>query len=59
MEDIMSRNLNVPTTPILNQIVAIRDRWHIKDARFYRPAACQPIKSLHHFIDDAQRTERT
>jgi len=25
----------------------------------YRPAACQPIKSLHHVIDDAQRTERT
>ena len=23
------------------------------------PAACQPIKSLHHVIDDAQRTERT
>ena len=22
-------------------------------------AACQPIKSLHHVIDDAQRTERT
>src|SRR5262249_32548906 len=25
----------------------------------HRPAACQPIKSLHHVIDDAQRTERT
>src|SRR5262245_22013341 len=25
----------------------------------YRPAACRPIKSLHHVIDDAQRTERT
>src|SRR5262249_27299291 len=25
----------------------------------YRPAACQPITSLHHVIDDAQRTERT
>src|SRR6516225_6901621 len=24
----------------------------------YRPAACQPIKSLHHVIDDAPRTER-
>src|SRR5215469_14117814 len=24
-----------------------------------RLAACQPIKSLHHIIDDAQRTERT
>ena len=26
---------------------------------YYRPTACQPIKSLHHVIDDAQRTERT
>src|SRR5262249_42006436 len=25
----------------------------------YRPAACQPIQSLHHVIEDAQRTERT
>src|SRR5215470_8381058 len=25
----------------------------------YRPGACQPMKSLHHVIDDAQRTERT
>jgi hypothetical protein len=32
---------------------------HMVDAASYRPAACQPIKSLHHVIDDTQRTERT
>ena len=31
---------------------------HLVDARFTPPPACQPIKSLHHVIEDAQRTER-
>jgi len=36
-EDTVTRNVNhVSTTPITNQILAIRDRWHTKRHPFFR-----------------------